>query len=219
MKVIKEYSCYLFDADGTLLDTTELIHQCFIFTCRKYGGFEISRERVTENIGLTLRRQTELYLGPLTDDRYKTIGGDHMKYQLSIYPQYLRLFPGVAKGLGLLRSRGKHCAVVTSRRRETLELYLRETGILGYFEALITPESTVKHKPDPEPVLAALSQLKVTDKGSVLLVGDSGFDIECGSRAGVDTAYVNRSHNDSLTLATRPTYVIDDFMQICAETA
>ena len=108
MNSIKDYACYLFDADGTLLDTTELIYQCFLFTCRKYGGFEISRDRVTKNIGLTLRRQTELYLGPLDDERFKTIGGDHMKYQLSIYPQYLRLFPGVKEGLGLLRSRGKH---------------------------------------------------------------------------------------------------------------
>jgi len=214
---MKDYSCYLFDADGTLFDTTELIYQCFLFTCRKYGHMEISWDHVTRSIGLTLRRQLELYLGPLTDERFATIGGDHMKYQLSIYPDYLRLFPGVAETLSRLRNRGKRCAVVTSRRRQTLDLYLKETGIFDFFDALITPEDTASHKPDPEPVLAALSALKFTDKSAALMVGDSGFDIESGFRAGVDTAFVNRSHNDHLAIATRPTYVLDDLRQLCPD--
>jgi|WetSurMetagenome_2_1015567.scaffolds.fasta_scaffold00048_56 pyrophosphatase PpaX len=213
---MKDYACYLFDADGTLLDTTELIVQCFRFTCRKYGGFEIDRERVTKNIGLTLRRQMELYLGPLTDERFSAVGGDHMRYQLSIYPEYLRVFPGVREGLETLRGRGKRLGVVTSRRRETLELYLKETGILGFFGILVTPEDTSRHKPDPEPVLAALSKLVIADKTTVLMVGDSAFDIECGARAGIDTAFVNREHNVPAEHGIRPTYVIDEFSEICA---
>lgn len=212
---MKAYSYYLFDADGTLLDTTELIFQCFVFTCRKYGDKEISRELVVNNIGLTLRRQTELYLGLLSDERYAIISGDHMRYQLSIYPKYLRLFPDVLDTLNVLRGREKRCAVVTSRRKATLELYLKETGVCNCFETCITPETTSKHKPDPEPALAALSFFGVPNRADALMVGDSEFDIECGARAGIDTALVRRSHNQHLIDATKATYVLDDLKELC----
>ncbi len=211
---MKAYLYYLFDADGTLLDTTELIYQCFVFTCGKYANKEISRETVTRSIGLTLRRQMELYLGPLTDERFALIGGDHMTYQRSIYPRYLKLFPCVAGALATLRRSGRRCAVVTSRRRETLELYLKATGIGDYFEVLVTPETTVRHKPDPDPVIAALSLLGVADRADALMVGDSEFDVECGARAGVDTAFVRRSHNGFARVG-KATYVVDNLLQLC----
>ncbi len=213
---MKDYSCYLFDADGTLIDTNELIYRCFVFTCKKYGDMDISRDLATRNIGLTLRRQMETYLGPLSDEEFTAIADDHMHYQLSIYRHYLRLFPSVQEGLRVLHAKGKQCGVVTSRRMVTLELYLRETGIFDLFQVFVTPENTAKHKPEPDPVLEALSLFKITDKESVLMIGDSDFDIECGFRAGIDTAFVAWSHNDPLTLKTKPTHIIDDFMQLCS---
>lgn len=219
LSIMKNYSHYLFDADGTLIDTTELIYQCFIYTCKKFGNKEVSRAEVIKNIGLTLRSQMEVYFGPLGEERFSEMTGEHMKYQLSIYPHYLKLFPTVLEGLTLLRDRGRHCGIVTSRRRQTLELYLKKTGIFDFFEVYVTPENTKKHKPEPEPVLEALSLFKIADKSIVLMVGDSEFDIECGFRAGVDTAFVNWSHNDSMSFRYKPTQVIDDFMQLCSPTA
>jgi pyrophosphatase PpaX len=138
-----------------------------------------------------------------------------MKYQLSIYKEHLRLFPTVREGLDLLRSRGKHCAIVTSRRRDTLDLYLKETGIYDFFEVFVTPENTAKHKPDPEPALAALSLLKAGAKGEAVFIGDSEYDIECGRSAGIDTAFVTWSHNDPAALHAKPTYCISDLTQLC----
>jgi pyrophosphatase PpaX len=163
-----------------------------------------------------LRRQMEVYFGPLDDERFAYLAGEHMKYQLDIYPKYLRLLPTVKDGLSLLRERGKQCAVVTSRRRQTLEMYLKKTGIFDFFEVFVTPENTKKHKPDPEPVLEALTLLGAAEKTAAIMVGDSEFDIECGSRAGVDTAFVNWNGNAPLPLKNSPTYVIGDFMQLCA---
>jgi pyrophosphatase PpaX len=212
---MKEYSFYLFDADGTLIDTTELIYRCFVHTCKIFGDMDVSRSNVVKNIGLTLRKQMEVYFGPLTEEQFAVRAAEHMKYQLSIYPQYLRVFPTVVKGLEMLRACGKHCAVVTSRRRETLDLYLRKTGIIDYFEVFVTPENTKKHKPDPEPALAALGLLGSGDTNDAVLVGDSEYDIECGRKAGIDTAFVMWSHNDPATFPSRPTYCISDLTQLC----
>jgi pyrophosphatase PpaX len=212
---MKDYSYYLFDADGTLIDTTELIYRCFVHTCKEFGDIDISRDAVVRNIGLTLRRQMEVYFGPLTDDQFAVRAAEHMRFQLSIYPAFLRLFPTVLDGLELLRRRGKRCAIVTSRRRETLDLYLRKTGIIEYFEVIVTPENTPKHKPDPEPVLEALRLLSAVNKDEAVFVGDSTYDIECGTRAGIDTAFVTWSHTDPASLPSLPTYCIGDLTQMC----
>lgn len=212
---MKDYVYYLFDADGTLIDTTELIYRCFDHTCKKFGDIDVSRNDVVKNIGLTLRRQMEVYFGPLTEEQFAVRAAEHMKFQLSIYPEFLRLFPTVREGLELLRSRGRHCAIVTSRRRETLDLYLRKTGIFDYFETIVTPENTAKHKPDPEPVLEALRMMNAVNKSVAVFIGDSTYDIECGSRAGIDTAFVTWSRTDPSALATAPTYCLGDLTQMC----
>ena len=214
---MKNYSYYLFDADGTLIDTTELIYRCFVHTCATFGNIPVSRKDIVKNIGLTLRRQMEVYFGPLDDKEFALRAKEHMKYQLSIYRDHLRIFPTVREGLDRLRTRGRTCAIVTSRRRETLDLYLKETGIYDYFKVFVTPENTEKHKPDPEPALAALTMLGAPDKANAVFIGDSEFDIECGRRAGLDTAFVAWSHNDPAALPSQPTYLVSDLTQMCPD--
>ena len=212
---MKDYSYFLFDADGTLIDTMDLIVRCFEHTCATFGNPAVAADEIMKNVGLTLREQMRVLFGPLTDERFEVIAAEHMAFQLKQYPRYLRAFPGVPEGLALLASRGKKCAVVTSRKRATLEIYLKETGLYGYFEAFITAENTQRHKPDPEPALAALTQMSA-QKDCSLFVGDSSFDIECAHRAGIDSAFVNWSRNDPSGFPIQPTFFIDEVRQLCA---
>jgi pyrophosphatase PpaX len=210
---MKQYKAYLFDADGTLFDTTELIYQCFLYSCKKYGDIDVSREAVFSNIGIPLRPQLEHFLGKMSDYKEEEIVKAHMDYQLKIYQEHLRLFPGVKKTLVHLKDTGKKMAVVTSRKQYTLTLYLKQTAIYHYFDALITPELTKKHKPEPEPALEALKQLNCAPS-ETLFVGDAIFDIECGERAGMDTAFVTWSQIDAESLSIKPTYVIDSMNEL-----
>ncbi len=211
---MKEYSYFLFDADGTLIDTTELICQSFIYTCKTFAGLSIPREKIIRNIGLTLRKQMEVYFGPLSDAQFAERSAAHMKYQVSIYKTHLCLFKTVLEGLTELYKRGKHLAVVTSRRKETLDLYLQETGIYRFFSVFVTPENTATHKPDPAPAFEALRLLACDNPHDALFIGDSEFDIECGNRAHIDTAFVQWSENDPQTFPTKPTYSISDLRQL-----
>jgi pyrophosphatase PpaX len=214
---MKSYACYLFDADGTLIDTTELIYRCFRNTLDTYAPLEIDRDTIVGHIGLPLRQQLEHYLGPLTDERARTITTFHMNHQLSIYTTYLKPFPGVVSALRRLKDAGKRLAVVTSRMPRTLELYLRHTGMLELFDVLVTPVSTREHKPHPAPALKALELLDGT-AGEALMIGDATFDIECGSRAGTDTAFVAWSHNAPATLAIAPTYILKSPSELLSST-
>jgi HAD superfamily hydrolase (TIGR01549 family) len=213
---VKSYAAYLFDADGTLIDTTELICRCFYHTCKVFGDVPIDREKILSNIGMTLRAQMEVYFGTLTDDQFAERSAEHMRFQLSIYKEYLRSFPTVIEGLKCLAACGKRMAIVTSRRRETLDIYLKHTGMFDFFEVMITPKDTAVHKPEPEPALAAMRMLDMSDPSAVLFIGDARFDIECGARAGTDTAFVSWSSNPVSSCAIRPTYIIDDLTQLCS---
>ena len=213
---LKLYSCYLFDADGTLFDTTELICQCYLNTAKVAGKAGLTRESILRTIGLTLRDQMDVHFGPLTQEQFEYLRGVHMDYQLSIYKKYIKLCKGVFEALKRITERGGRCVVVTSRMRPSLETYLKDTGIFSFFQYFITPEETRRHKPDPQPAQRALELLRCSAEDS-LFIGDSTFDIECGHSAGTATAFVNWSLNDRGTLKVAPTYYLNDMRDLCID--
>ena len=97
---------------------------------------------------------------------------------------------------------------------ETLSIYLKETGIINYFDVLITPECTERHKPDPQPAIEALSRLNGVPERA-LFIGDSSFDVDCGGGAGMATAFVAWSHNAAETFNRKPTWIISDMLDLC----
>jgi pyrophosphatase PpaX len=211
---MKDYTYYLFDADGTLFDTTELICQCFIYSLDRFGNMKKSKEEIIKSIGMTLRSQFEQHLGPLSEEQYDEIQKEHMRFQLSIYKDYLKAFPGVKQGLETLKKRNKRLAIVTSRKINSLTLFLKETEIFECFEAMVTPDHTEKHKPEPEPALKAISLLGA-QKEEAVFIGDSLFDIQCGTNAGIDTAFVTYSKTKGDQLAVKPTYLIKSLEDLC----
>ena len=211
---MKTYRFFLFDADGTMFDTGELIYNCFLHTCTRLKQNGPSRQEVLSSMGLPLRKQFEKYMGPIEEGLYSEIQAEYMAYQLKVYKEYLRLFPGIRETLEILKGNGKKLAVVTSRKIQSLTVYLKHTEILELFDALVTPESTLRHKPDAEPALKAM-ELLGADKKQSIFIGDSVYDIECGSEAGIDTAFVMWSHNDVNTLQTRPTFCIKRISELC----
>jgi pyrophosphatase PpaX len=114
----------------------------------------------------------------------------------------------------VLAALGKHWAVVTFRRRDSLELYLRETGIYHYFEAIVTLETTERHKPDPQSAIKAMSHLGWSTE-QTLFIGDAGFDIECANNAGIDCAFIKWSYSALLEMVVQPTFCIDDVRELC----
>jgi pyrophosphatase PpaX len=202
---MREYEVYLFDADGTLTDTAELIYRCFDNSVKVYSKGTISRDDIYSTIGMPLRAQLELFLGEMSDELYFQVQATHMDFQYSNYREMLTLFDGTIEVLEKLKKQGKRLAIVTSRRLESLQKYLEFTNIWKYFDVVITPESTKKHKPSADPVLAALSQLDAKPENAIF-IGDASFDIDAGVAAGVDTAFVNWSNSDVNSLKNKPTY-------------
>lgn len=189
---MKHYKAYLFDGDGTLYDTADMIYQCFDDIGKNFKNVKIEKEAVYKTIGMPFRPQLELLLGPVTDKVFDDIVTSHIAFAKTIYKKSVKLFPGIAETLKKLKEKDVRLAVVTSRKLESVSLYLEHTKILQYFDELITPESTAMHKPHPAPAIEAMRRLDTLPE-ETLFIGDATFDIDCGNSAGCDTCYVNWS--------------------------
>jgi pyrophosphatase PpaX len=204
---MKDYDCYLFDIDGTLIDTTELIFKCFQKTCLQYAGYAPKIEFIAGMTGLPLNVLVERCLDGKCDYEMETVILEYKAFQKTIFKDHLKLFPNVNEVLGKLKKQGKKIAAVTSRRQESLKPYLIYTNTLQYFDVLVTPELTTHHKPHPMPAVRAIELLQ-TKPEKCLFVGDSKFDIQCGQSAGTDTAFVSWSFNQPDELKKPSTYLI-----------
>lgn len=211
---MKEYAGYLFDADGTLLDTKGSILAAFGEMGRRMGGEMPSEEVIAGSIGLPLYKQLRLFYGEDRGDGfYESAGRIYGDALMSNYEETLRLFPGVLTGLRELSERGKKLAVVTSRRILSLEMFLEKMGIAQYFDLLVTPESTERHKPDREPALYAAQGLGLGASDCVF-VGDAVFDIMCGKAAGMDAVLVSWGGNNPEGWEVQPDLVVDTFEEL-----
>ncbi|MBL8993742.1 MAG: HAD-IA family hydrolase [Spirochaetia bacterium] len=205
---MRSYDNYLFDLDGTLIDSTGLIVDCFRYSLKKVAGIEVDPELIKSQVGLPLKEQFSMHLkGRETKYSVEDAMKIHMDYQVSVWKEHLRLIDGVIPTLEAIKARGARLAVVTSRRIHTAELYAEGLGIKHFFETFVTPESTKKHKPHPEPALEAMRRLGAKP-GESLFVGDAIFDIQSGRDAGTDTCYVAWGHGKASELAVKPTWVI-----------
>lgn len=171
----------------------------------------MDRSIIINGIGLPLKNQLIAHLGPELD--HDRILDDYLQYQLSIMEDSISPFPHVTETLEILKSAGKKLAVVTSRRRFSLEKILDSTDTARYFDVLVTPEDTTRHKPDAEPALKAMSLLGA-DKTSTVFTGDALYDICSGASAGIDTIFVNWSHAELSSLPVSPTWAIDSLQEL-----
>ncbi len=105
---MKEYEAYLFDADGTLIDTKELIYQSFKHMTTALGVPSPDRRQVYALVGLPMRPQIEIFCGSgRGEDYYAEAYAIYQTFHMREYHRYLGVFPGVREGLAALQDLGK----------------------------------------------------------------------------------------------------------------
>lgn len=183
---MKEITTILFDFDGTIMDTNELIIQSWQHTFRTVEGKERSVESIIETFG-----------EPLYVTMKKVLPGIDVEEGVSIYRNYLTKhytemispFPGMPELLETLKRLGLRNGLVTSRTKESTFRGLDHFGLTSFFDSVVTCDDTDRHKPDPEPLLIAMRELAVLPH-QCLMIGDSMFDILCARNAGVRSVLV-----------------------------
>lgn len=194
----------LFDLDGTVADTNHLIFQSFRYTLDHHGISGITDDEIYSHYGEPLLRTMLRYAPEEAEALVKT----YHDYNLKTHDELIRPFPGVEQMLRSLSDMGLKLGIVTSKRHKVASRSLEVLGLTSWFQAVVTPEDTVKHKPEPEPVLHGAELLGVSPQ-EAMMVGDSPYDLMSGRNAGTLTCGVEYTKLPlAVLLSTRPDYMI-----------
>jgi pyrophosphatase PpaX len=170
----------LFDLDGTLLDSIELIVQSYTHTVTTHLGGPVDREGLLATIGLPLGPILEALApgqGALLLETYRAYMSEH-------HDRLTRLFPGVAETLRALRTRGYQLGIVTSKSRASARLAFDLFALETLVDVTVCFDEVSRPKPAPDPLLAAAARLGVAP-AACLYVGDTPHDMQAAQSAGM----------------------------------
>ncbi len=179
---------YLFDLDGTLLDSIDLILKSFHHTARVHGRPERSDADWLAGVGTPLRVQLSELAS--SDEELDAMLDTYRDYNLEHHDQMAKPYPGVIEVVKTLHRNEAKLALVTSKLSRGANRGLRLLGLEEEFPVRICADDVVHGKPHPEPVLKALAALDALPAEAVF-IGDSDHDIVAGRRAGVQTVAVS----------------------------
>lgn len=204
-----EIRTILFDLDGTLIDTNELIISSFLYTFEAYG------------LNYT-REETKQFNGPPLRHTFHSLGGNRAEEMIATYRKhnmerhdfYVRAFPNVFETVKRLHDAGYQLGIVTTKMQPTVDMGLELTNLAQYFPTVITFDDVEHPKPHPEPIELAMAELGAS-KETTIMVGDNYHDIESGHNAGVLTAGVAWSEKGRAFVESyAPTYMLEDMLDL-----
>ena len=181
---MQQYYTYIFDLDGTLLDTLDDLVSAVNYALRTYGMPEHSRDAIRRFVGngvrmLMIRAVPDGEQNPKFEEVFETFRKYYMQHSLDT----TRPYDGISEMLAALRQRGCRLAVVSNKfdaaTKELCKHFFPNTieVAVGEHEA-----EGIRKKPAPDTVIEALSQLGVSSKNAVY-VGDSDVDLETACNA------------------------------------
>lgn len=173
----------LFDLDGTLIDTNELIITTYLHTLEKYYPSKYQREDVLPFLGPTLHEA----FGSIDPDLVEEMVLEYRAFNIANHDELVTEFAGVFETVQSLKDKGYKLGIVTTKRHDVTLKGLRLMDLERFFEVVVTYDHVSKTKPDPEPIFKALEQLDSTPE-ETMMVGDNYHDILAGKNAGTVTA-------------------------------
>ena len=179
----------IFDFDGTLGDSQQLITDTMLATIEKLHLPKRTREECARTIGLPLKECFSSII-PMTDEKAEECAEVYSEiFNIKNVPGAVTIFPGVFETFDKLIAMGIRMSVASSRNRSSLVKLMTDLKLTNYISFLVGADNVVNKKPAAEPVLLTLRCFNV-EPHETLVVGDTEFDILMGRNAGTHTCGV-----------------------------
>lgn len=181
---MKEYSTYIFDLDGTLLNTLNDLAASTNYALRSVNLPEHSVDDVRRFVGNGVRKLMERAIeggdkNPLFDEAYATFRKHYLEHGLDTTQPY----PGIMDLLKALKEKGKNIAVVSNKFYDATQELVRH--FFGeYVSVAIGERENIRKKPAPDTVIEAMKMLGV-GKENAVYVGDSDVDFNTAKNVGI----------------------------------
>jgi len=177
-----KYRHFIFDVDGTLLNTEKTGILSLQQTVRELTGKDMPYEELYPFFGLPSAEASRI-LGAADAKVFAETWETHFQELM----HFVTVFPGVEDALKAIKMAGGHLGIVTSRNRFELGYDPTLKKWASFFDLMVCSEDTVRHKPAPEPILYYIEKMGTT-KEECIYIGDTEHDWQCAHGAGVDFA-------------------------------
>jgi phosphoglycolate phosphatase len=212
---VPSFPVYLFDIDGTLLDSARdicgAVQQVLDLTPSRPVTFDFLKSYIGRHL-------MDLFTGlfpDYTSGQIDELIAQYRAFYLARGHTLTSVYPGVAEGMAAL---GGRKGSATTKGTPTTRAVLQQFGLIQYFDHVQGTDG-FPCKPAPDVIFAALEALGASP-GDCLFVGDSSADMEAGRRAGVKTCAVRYGYGKLEDLARfNPDYWIDDLRALVPQPA
>lgn len=208
---MKQLDTILFDLDGTLIDSNQLIIDSFKYVFKEaLPDVILTDEDYQSFIGPTLWASFSKY-----EKNKEKIDELVMLYRAhnNAHHDAVLAFDGALSLLKELKRRGFKIGVVSSKMRYLVLRGLEITHLMPYVDVVVGMDEVKNHKPHPESLLLAMDKLGSKE---AMYVGDHPADIIAGKRAGIKTCGVSYSWHDTL-IDEKPDLMINNLLQLLEE--
>ncbi len=187
---MKKYKLYLFDLDGTLLDSDQMIIETFHYLYRKYKpeDFVIDEKKLLTFSGPPIRISLKQEFPEIDQDELLKVW---RRESIKNYPIFTKLFPGSLEILSTLVEKKYNVAIVTNKHRVAADEAFQLFGIADLGIWSVSGDDIKEQKPSPEGIFLAMDHFGIKDKNEVVYIGDSVYDAKTAENAGVDFALVS----------------------------
>ena len=211
-KMFKKKPVMLFDFDGTLADTQELILQTFRALFKKnLPDYELTSEDEMKLIGPPLKESLPWFFD---EEKVDELIEEYVSLNRELHEKYIREIPNATELLKWLKAEGYQVGIVSSKFSGSLQLGVSLLEFGPYFDTIVGLDHVEKHKPNPEGILKACELLGAS-LDDIVYVGDSAADIEAGKNAQAYTiGYIFEEKREQALIDSKPNQVISDLLEI-----
>lgn len=204
------WSTVLFDLDGTLVDSVELIVRSYRHTLAAFALPEVEDAEIRRWIGLPLQ-ETFTRVDP---ERTTQMLAVYREFNHAHHDESIGALEGMPDVVTDLIAAGARTGVVTSKGQELARRGLDLTG-MGAIDHVTAREDTATHKPGAEPIEHALAALGTADRDTAVYVGDAATDLAAAHAAGIAAIGVTWGAGTRADLeAEQPVAVVDSSAQL-----
>ncbi|OCN04785.1 prolipoprotein diacylglyceryl transferase [Erysipelotrichaceae bacterium MTC7] len=208
----KEKPVVLFDADGTLIDTQQLIFDSFRHTFATLKPeIVLSDEDLLPFMGPPLYESLAKYFDASEVDHALEV---YREFNHGKHDAYVKAIHHAKELLQYLKDNDYEIGVVSSKMHWLVDQGLSESGLSDFFDVIIGREDVTNYKPNPEPLLLACKEMRVSHD-DLIYVGDAPSDVMAAKNMGaVSIAFIHDIRNKEALSKTNPSYMVYDLIEI-----
>ena len=182
---MQNFEGIIFDIDGTLTSTNELIFATFRHVTEKYLNKKVTDEEIISLFGPT----EDVILKEFMNENYAEARKDYMDFYEAKHHLMADVYPGIKEVLELIKSKKIPLSIYTGKGRESSVITLQKIGVYNLFDMIVTGDDVADHKPSPEGIDKFVDEFKL-NREKVLMIGDAPADVIAARNAGVKIASV-----------------------------